>query len=89
MDPNEARSASADGARQAAWLFIAAGLIGLANDWLLASTFGKGTLFAVALDVLNVAIGVSAVHPVDPLAPSGCAHPADNRSRQPVGQHCQ
>jgi diguanylate cyclase (GGDEF)-like protein len=60
VDRNRAQSASAEGARQAAWLFVVVGVLGLANDVLLAGTFGDGALFAVALDALNVTIGVSA-----------------------------
>jgi diguanylate cyclase (GGDEF)-like protein len=54
------RSATAEGASQAAWLFVLVGVLGLANDVLLAGTFGGEDLFAVALDALNIAIGVSA-----------------------------
>jgi diguanylate cyclase (GGDEF)-like protein len=48
----------ADGSRQAAWLFMAAGLIGLVND--LPGTIGQGRAIAVELDALNFAIGIAA-----------------------------
>lgn len=51
-------SASA-GARLAAWLFVAAGVIGLAND-LIPGTLGNGKPLAVPLDCANIAIGVGA-----------------------------
>ena len=46
------------GARLAAWLFVAAGIIGLAND--VPGSFGDGKPLAVALDSLNIAIGLAA-----------------------------
>ena len=54
----------AGGTRHAGWLFVAAGLIGLAND--LPGTIGAGSALAVVLDLANVAIGVGAL-----LAPWG------------------
>lgn len=60
VDPTGSHTSAGDGARQAASLFVVVGILGLANDVLLAGTFGDGTLFAVALDALNVAIGVGA-----------------------------
>jgi diguanylate cyclase (GGDEF)-like protein len=53
------RLVSTGGARQAAWLFVAAGLIGLAND--APGTFGNGRPLAVALDSVNVAIGLGSL----------------------------
>jgi diguanylate cyclase (GGDEF)-like protein len=60
VDRTRSHTATGEGARQAAWLFVVVGVLGLANDILLAGTFGDGALFAVALDALNVGIGVSA-----------------------------
>lgn len=60
MGRNRGRGAGEGGARQAAWLFVAAGLIGLAND-VVPGTFGHGKPLAVALDALNVAIGVGSL----------------------------
>lgn len=54
-----------NGARHAGWLFVVAGIIGLAND-VVPGTLGHGNLLAVALDLVNVAIGVGAL-----LAPWG------------------
>ncbi|BEP13912.1 hypothetical protein acdb102_22230 [Acidothermaceae bacterium B102] len=59
VDPTRTRRAVEEGARQAAWLFVVVGTLGLANDILLAGTFGDGALFAVALDTLNIAIGIT------------------------------
>ena len=53
------RGSSASSARLAAWLFVAAGLIGLAND-LLPGSFGDGKPLAAALDALNIVIGIAA-----------------------------
>ncbi|HEY5248704.1 MAG TPA: hypothetical protein VIJ15_09700, partial [Dermatophilaceae bacterium] len=53
-------SASSAGARHAGWLFIAAGVIGLAND-VLPGTLGQGNYFAVALDLVIVAVGLAAL----------------------------
>ena len=47
------------GARLAAWLFVASGLIGLAND-LIPGTLGNGKPLAVLLDCGNIAIGFGA-----------------------------
>ena len=46
--------------RQAGYLFIAAGAIGLVND-LVPGTVGHGHLTSVALDSLNLAVGVAAL----------------------------
>jgi diguanylate cyclase (GGDEF)-like protein len=58
MGRNRLRDADGDGTRQAAWLFVAAGLIGFVGD-VVGGMFGHWMVFAVALDAVNITIGVS------------------------------
>lgn len=51
------RTAEGGGARQAAWLFGVAGLIGLAND-VVPGAIGHGRVLAIVLDSVNVGIGI-------------------------------
>jgi diguanylate cyclase (GGDEF)-like protein len=51
------RTAEGGGTRQAAWLFIVAGLIGLAND-VVPGAIGHGRILVVVLDTVNIGIGI-------------------------------
>jgi diguanylate cyclase (GGDEF)-like protein len=53
------RGSAVAGARLAAWLFVASGVIGLAND-LIPGTLGQGNLLAVLLDCGNIGVGIFA-----------------------------
>jgi diguanylate cyclase (GGDEF)-like protein len=60
MGWKQARAADGHGTRQAGWLFVVAGLIGFVGDGI-GGMFGHWIVLAVALDMLNIAIGVSAL----------------------------
>lgn len=47
------------GARLAAWLFVASGVIGLAND-LIPGTLGSGKPLALVVDFANITVGIAA-----------------------------